>query len=266
MSTNSELQALQPLRDALKGRPLPRHVAIVMDGNGRWAESRGLARIAGHREGSESVRAVTREARRNGIQALTLYAFSAQNWGRPPDEVTALMDLLRDYLLSERRELLDNQIRLDAVGELDRLPPHVREPLDELRAATADQKEMVLTLALSYGSREELARAARVLAAEVAAGRRAADSIDEAAVEAQLLTRRLPDPDLVLRTGGESRLSNFLLWQAAYAELMFVDVAWPVFREAELLRALAEYQTRERRFGLTSAQVRGGGPRLTVDS
>jgi undecaprenyl diphosphate synthase len=247
---------LPTIRAALADRPLPAHVAIVMDGNGRWAELRGLPRLAGHREGSESVRAVTREARRMGLKALTLYAFSAQNWGRPSDEVAGLMDLLREYLLSERAELMDNQIRLDAVGDLDRLPPHVLEPLTELRAATASQKEMVLTLALSYGSREELARVARSLASEVASGALAAAAIDAAAIQERLLTKGLPDPDLLLRTGGESRLSNFLLWQAAYAELMFVDAAWPDFRERQFLAALAEYQNRERRFGLTSAQLR----------
>jgi undecaprenyl diphosphate synthase len=244
------------LRREVLAHPVPAHVAIVMDGNGRWAEARGLSRIAGHREGSESVRSVTREARRIGVRALTLYAFSAQNWGRPPEEVTALMDLLREYLLSERNELLDNQIRLNAAGELWRLPSHVTEPLDELRQITRGQKQMVLTLALSYGSREELARAAQELAREAKEGKIDPADIDTAALDARLWTHELPDPDLLLRTGGERRLSNFLLWQGAYAELMFTDTPWPEFREAELLAAVLDFQRRERRFGLTSAQLR----------
>jgi len=249
-------EKIAELRAELAGRRLPAHVAIVMDGNGRWAEARKLPRLAGHREGSESVRAVTREARRLGIGALTLYAFSAQNWGRPPEEVSGLMDLLREYLLSERQELLDNQIRLEAIGELDKLPARVLEPLTELREVTARADRMVLTLALSYGSREELARVARELAEEVGAGSRDAESIDAAVLQSRLATRKLPDPDLLLRTGGEWRLSNFLLWQSAYTELMFLDVPWPEFREVQFLEALLDFQRRERRFGLTSAQIR----------
>ncbi|MHB1847372.1 MAG: polyprenyl diphosphate synthase [Deltaproteobacteria bacterium] len=249
MSSETELLALR--REVMEAG-VPRHVAIIMDGNGRWAEARGMARVAGHREGSESVRAVTREARRIGLSALTVYAFSAQNWQRPEDEVVALMELLREYLLKERAELWDNQIRLQAAGDIERLPPHVQEPLRELSAHTATQPtKMTLTLALSYGSREELVHAARRLADEgVAPG-----EIDEAALGARLWTHGLPDPDLVIRTGGEHRLSNFLLWQAAYAELCFVETAWPEFRERELLLAVRDYQRRERRFGKTSAQV-----------
>ena len=249
-------EKIAELRAELAGRRLPVHVAIVMDGNGRWAEARRLPRLAGHREGSESVRAVTREARRLGIGALTLYAFSAQNWGRPPEEVSGLMDLLREYLLSERQELLDNQIRLEAIGELDKLPARVLEPLTELCEATARAEMMVLTLALSYGSREELARVARELAEEVSSGRLQAEQIDSTVLQSRLATRRLPDPDLLLRTGGEWRLSNFLLWQSAYTELMFLDVPWPEFREVQFLEALLDFQRRERRFGLTSAQIR----------
>lgn len=249
----------EALRAEVRGARLPAHVAIVMDGNGRWAEARGMARIAGHREGSESVRAVTREARKLGVRFLTLYAFSAQNWARPPEEVAALMDLLREYLIKERSELLDNQIRLDAIGELERLPPFVREPLDALRAETRGRPaEMVLTLALSYGSREEIVAAARALAAECAAGKLAPAAIDEALVARWLWSAGLPDPDLVIRTGGERRLSNYLLWQAAYAELYFVDTPWPEFRESRLLEALREFQRRERRFGRTSAQLTQG--------
>lgn len=246
-----ERTLIEALREQVRQRPLPRHVAVIMDGNGRWAEARGLPRVAGHREGSESVRAVSREARRTGVEALTLYAFSAQNWARPPEEVEALMRLLAEYLESERRELSENQIRLHAVGELERLPSYVRERLDAAMAESRDQRGMVLTLALSYGGREELVQAARR-----AARQRGPDGVDAAALEAALWTQGLPELDLLVRTGGERRISNFLLWQAAYAELYFSDVQWPDFRELELLRAIDDYQGRERRFGLTGAQVR----------
>ncbi len=246
-----ERTLIEALRERVRRRPLPRHVAVIMDGNGRWAEARGLPRVAGHREGSESVRAVSREARRAGVEALTLYAFSAQNWARPPEEVEALMRLLAEYLESERRELSENQIRLHAIGELERLPNYVRERLDATMAESRGQRGMVLTLALSYGGREELAQAARRAARE-----RGPDRLDPAALEAALWTEGLPELDLLVRTGGERRISNFLLWQAAYAELYFSEVQWPDFRELEFLRAIDDYQGRERRFGLTGAQVR----------
>ncbi len=250
MAGIEELQAkLDPAR-------LPQHVAVIMDGNGRWAESRGQPRVEGHREGSQSVRAVTRFARRLGVKALTLYAFSAQNWKRPVEEVAALMDLLREYLLSERSEIMDNGIRLNAIGELDRLPHFVRTPLDQLMADSAQNGGMVLTLALSYGSREEILRACRALL-RVGAD---PETLDAEAFEAQLFTASLPAPDLIVRTSGEQRISNFLLWQAAYAELYFTETLWPDFREQALLEALLEYQARERRFGLTGAQVRPAKP------
>lgn len=233
----------------MKSRPLPRHVAIIMDGNGRWAEARGLPRVAGHREGSEAVRAVTRAARRVGIEALTLYAFSAENWARPDDEVGALMQLLADFLDSERAEMMANGIRLNAIGELERLPSFVRERLAAARAETAANGGMTLTLALSYGSRQELVHAAR--RAAVAKGA----ALDVEDLEAGLWTAGLPELDLLVRTSGERRISNFLLWQCAYAELVFSDVLWPDFRDAELFAAIADYQGRERRFGLTAAQL-----------
>jgi undecaprenyl diphosphate synthase len=243
-----ERSAIESLRQQVRSRGLPRHVAIIMDGNGRWAESRGLPRLAGHREGSQSVRAVTREARRVGLEALTLYAFSAQNWARPPDEVAGLMALLAEYLDSERDEIMQNGVRLHAIGELDRLPGFVRERLERLRRDSAGSRGLVLTLALSYDGREEIAQAAR---------RAAADGVpvDPAALDARMWTAGLPPLDLLVRTSGERRISNFLLWQCAYAELAFSDVLWPDFREAELLHVLADFQRRERRFGLTGAQV-----------
>jgi undecaprenyl diphosphate synthase len=247
---------IEALRQRVRARPLPRHVAIIMDGNGRWAEARGLPRVAGHREGSTSVRAVAREARAVGIEALTLYAFSQQNWARPPGEVKSLMDLLAEFLDSERREILDNGIRLAAIGELDRLPGSVRQRLDALCAESRGNRGMVLTLALSYDGREELAQAARR-----AARRMRADAIGVAELEAELWTAGLPELDLLVRTSGERRISNFLLWQCAYAELAFVDTLWPDFRERALLECLADFQARERRFGLTGAQLQARGDR-----
>jgi undecaprenyl diphosphate synthase len=249
-------EILQALETEVKSRPLPRHVGIIMDGNGRWAEARGKARVEGHREGSNSVREVTRTARRVGVGALTLYAFSSQNWARPPEEVASLMELLREYLDSERAEILENGIRLNAIGELDRLPKLVREPLDRLCKESARNGQMVLTLALSYGGREELLFAAKRLAAEIVLGRVSAEGVTESDFESFLWTRGLPPLDLVIRTSGEQRISNFLLWQTAYTELVFSDLLWPEFRTEAFLRCLDEYQQRERRYGLTSRQIR----------
>ena len=233
----------------VRARPLPRHVAIIMDGNGRWAESRGMSRVEGHRRGSESVRSVTREARKLGLEALTLYAFSSQNWGRPDEEVGALMQLLAEYLDSERAEIMDNRIRLHTIGETARLPGFVRERLESVRAASARNDGMVLTLALSYGGQEEIVQAAQAAARS--------GTVDAAGIEANLWTASLPPLDLLVRTSGERRISNFLLWQAAYAEMVFVETLWPDFRELDLLAAVAAFQDRERRFGLTGAQVGG---------
>lgn len=244
------------LEEQVKARPLPRHVGIIMDGNGRWAELRGKPRVEGHREGSNSVREVTRCARRVGLEALTLYAFSSQNWSRPSEEVAALMDLLREYLESERAEIMDNGIRLNAIGELGKLPWFVREPLDALRADSKNNTGMVLTLALSYGGREELLHAMRRLCERAVAGQLDPAKLGEADVEPELWTAGLPPLDLMVRTSGERRISNFLLWQVAYAELAFTEALWPDFRDEALLSCLAEYQKRERRFGKTSAQVK----------
>jgi undecaprenyl diphosphate synthase len=242
-------------RDVAKA-PVPRHVGIIMDGNGRWAQLRGKPRVEGHRIGSESVRAVTRTARQIDVGVLTLYAFSSQNWLRPPDEVEALMNLLREYLIKERAEIMDNDIRLTATGDLDRLPGFVREPLDELCKASSDTRHTILNLALSYGGREEIVAAAKAIAKSAKSGQVDAEAVDAERLGKALWTGSLPDVDLVIRTSGEKRLSNFMLWGAAYAELFFTDCLWPDFREAELLRAILDFQTRERRFGLTSDQVR----------
>jgi len=234
---------------------LPRHLGIIMDGNGRWAQLRGQPRLEGHRIGAESVRDITRASRELGIEALTLYAFSSQNWARPADEVKGLMELLRDYLHDERAEIMDNGIRLEALGEIERLPAFVREPLEELRAASKGNSGMVLTLALSYGGRESIARAAQKAAADIAAGNLRIDDLDCNRLGSYLPTASLPTLDLLIRTSGEQRVSNFMLWEVAYAELMFVDVQWPDFRREHLHHCLDQYQARERRFGLTSAQL-----------
>ncbi len=234
----------------INARNLPRHVGIIMDGNGRWAELHGKPRTEGHRAGSHVVRAIVRLSRRIGIDALTLYAFSFQNWDRPRDEVSALMTLLREYLLSERLEILDNGIRLAAVGDLDRLPKPVRQVLDGLCTESADNTRMTLTLALSYGGQEEIARAAQELAREVQRGRLRPEDIDVRALERRVPSLRVGNPDLIIRTGGEQRLSNFLLFGSAYAELYFSHRLWPDFTEEDLFAAIACYQRRERRFGL----------------
>jgi undecaprenyl diphosphate synthase len=249
------MESLAEFESRVKARPLPQHVGIIMDGNGRWAESRSLPRLEGHREGSTSVHEVTKAARRVGLKALTLYAFSSQNWARPADEVAGLMDLLREYLIKERDEILDNDIKLNAIGELEKLPRYVREPLEALRLDSASNRSMVLTLALSYGGREELVAMARRVAEKAAAGELEPSAVSEALIDATLWTAGLPPVDLVIRTSGERRLSNFLLWQSAYAELIFTETAWPDFRARELLDCLSSFQQRERRFGLTGAQV-----------
>lgn len=230
---------------------LPSHIGIIMDGNGRWAQLRGHDRAVGHREGSKAVRRIVRASRRLGIRALTLYAFSAQNWARPDLEVGALMQLLQEFLISERGEILDNGIRLNAVGNLEKLPESVRSLLDPLRADSSDRDAMTLTLALSYGGREEIAGAARDLAREVAAGKLSADDVTEEALHARIPSvARVGDPDLIIRTGGERRISNFLVYGLAYAELYFSDTLWPDYCERDLYEAVASYQGRERRYGL----------------
>ncbi len=237
--------------------PVPRHVAVIMDGNGRWARARGLARIEGHRAGAESVRAVVRAARERGIEVLTLYSFSTENWARPRDEVDALMELLGHYLRDELDELLDHGVRLRAIGELDRLPDDVRAVLGAAVRATAHQRDLTLVLALSYGARAEICAAVREIARAVRDGELRVGDVDDDVISAALYTAGLPDPDLLIRTSGEMRLSNFLLWQLAYAELYVTDVPWPEFRAEHFDEALAAYARRQRRFGRTGAQVEG---------
>jgi undecaprenyl diphosphate synthase len=238
---------------------LPRHLAIIMDGNGRWAQEHGLPRVEGHREGAKAVRAVVRAAREAGLRALTLYAFSAQNWQRPLEEIATLMQLLRDYVIDERAEIMDNDIRLVAIGELDRLPAYAREPLDALVRDSAANRGMTLCLALSYGGRESIVAAARAMGESVASGEITAEEITEERLSASLQTGGLPQLDLLVRTSGEERLSNFLLWEAAYAELYFTETYWPAFGKAELYLALESFRGRERRFGRTREQIRSAG-------
>jgi undecaprenyl diphosphate synthase len=234
---------------------LPRHVAIIMDGNGRWANLRGLPRVEGHRMGVRAVRAVVECARELRISCLTLYAFSLENWGRPKPEVLALMTLLKEFLVSELSLLNRHQIRLRIIGETSTLPFAVRQVLERTVAATAENAEMTLTLGLSYAGRDEIVRAARLLAAEAVEGRIVPEEITEELFASRLDTAGIPDPDLVIRTSGELRISNFLLWQSAYAEFAFTDVLWPDFGKAEFLEALEEYSRRHRRFGLTGEQA-----------
>ncbi len=236
-------------------RGVPRHIAIIMDGNGRWAKARGLERVKGHEAGADTVRRIVRACGERGVEALTLYSFSTENWRRPEFEVNALMALLANYLRNETEELMQNRVRLRGIGELDRLPAHVRTLLDQVTRYTASNDGMWLNLALSYGGRAEIARAARRIAEEVAAGRLRPEQVDEARVAQHLYLADLPDPDLMIRTSGELRLSNFLLWQLAYAEFWVTDVLWPDFTVEHLDRALAAYRRRQRRFGKTGEQV-----------
>ena len=228
---------------------LPRHLAIIMDGNGRWARARGLPRIAGHRKGAEAVRATVTACRKRGISALTLFSFSSQNWNRATGEVNALMSLLSEYIISERPTIMDNGIRLRAIGELDLLPPSPKKALLDLIEASSSNEKMTLCLALSYGGHEEIAHMARALASKAARGEINPGSIDVDMVGASLWSSFLGPVDLLIRTSGELRISNFLLWGLAYAELFFTNRMWPEFDEQLLEEALEEYGRRNRRFG-----------------
>jgi undecaprenyl diphosphate synthase len=230
-------------------RSLPRHVAIIMDGNGRWAQARSLPRIAGHRRGAEAVRRTLTAAGEIGIPYLTLFGFSSENWKRPLDEVDDLMGLLRHYLRGEIAELHQKGVRLRVIGDISRFSSDIVTLIDNAEALTRDNRGVNLTIALSYGGRAEIVAAARALAAEVAAGRLAVEAVDEAQIAGHLFTAELPDPDLLIRTSGEQRLSNFLLWQCAYAELVFTKTLWPDFGRGDLEQAIADYCCRERRYG-----------------
>ncbi|MCC6220840.1 MAG: isoprenyl transferase [Deltaproteobacteria bacterium] len=242
---------------------VPRHVAIIMDGNGRWAQSRGLKRIEGHKAGAKSVRAVVEESRRLGIEYLTLFSFSTENWQRSKDEVDSLMQLFKQYLDSELSDLLKNDIRLRAVGDLGRLPSYVRVALERNIESTKSNKALELVLAISYGAREEILAAAKSIATKVKDGKLDVRHITVDDFSSSLWTSGIPDPDLLIRTSGEMRVSNFLLWQIAYSEIVVTEELWPDFDKGVFLECIARFQQRERRFGLTKEQIElqknGGG-------
>ena len=228
---------------------IPRHIAVIMDGNGRWAKERGLPRREGHRAGAESVREIMEACKELGVEYLTLFAFSSENWSRPASEVHALMSLLERFLREKAKDLDKQNVRLLAIGQLDRLPPRTRELLDSIIARTADHSAMTMVLALSYGAREEIVSAARSLAADAAAGLIGPEDVTAELFSSRLQTTGIPDPDLLIRTSGEMRISNFLLWQISYAEIVIVKKNWPDFRQGDLFEAVREYQHRHRRYG-----------------
>ena len=241
-------------QDQLDKKTLPKHLAIIMDGNGRWAKQQGLLRALGHENGTKSVRVVVEACAELKIPFLTLYAFSTENWNRPKREVELLMKLLVSSLKKEIKTLQDNEIKLTAIGNLDTLPKKVYKELLEVIDKTKDNTNMTLTLALSYGSREELVKTVKEISLKVKNNLISRDAIDESVINNHLYTRNLPDVDLLIRTSGEQRISNFLLWQLAYAELYFTDTLWPDFTKTHLFEALLNYQNRERRFGKISKQ------------
>ena len=242
-------------KEQIKPENLPQHVAIIMDGNGRWAKKQGLMRAMGHERGTKAVRDVVEGSAEIGIKNLTLYAFSTENWNRPKLEVDTLMKLLVSSLKKEIKTLQENDIKLNAIGCLDNLPPKAFRELQEVIKKTSTNKRMTLTLALSYGSREELTQAVKEISERVKNGEISSKDIDESVINKHLYTQNLPDVDLLIRTSGEQRISNFLLWQIAYAELYFSEILWPDYRRDDLFEAIYNYQNRERRFGKTSEQL-----------
>jgi len=244
------------LKDQINKDKLPKHIAIIMDGNGRWAKKRGNLRVFGHKSAIKAVRDVTEGAAELGVEYLTLYAFSTENWNRPKAEVNALMQLLVDTLAKELPTLTDNDIRLNSIGRIEDLPPKCGNRLQEVMYKTKDNKRMTLSLALSYGSRSDLTHAIRHIAEQVANGQITPDAINEQLIKAHLSTHDIPDPELLIRTSGEFRISNFLLWEIAYTELFITDKLWPDFRREDLYGAILDYQKRERRFGKISEQIK----------
>jgi undecaprenyl diphosphate synthase len=235
---------------------VPRHIAIIMDGNGRWAKNRGSVRASGHKAGLDSVREITEACAEIGVEYLTLYAFSTENWNRPKTEVNALMRILIHALRKETSRLNKNNIRLIAIGQIDRLPESIRLQLQEAIESTKNNTRMMLCLALSYSGRWDITEAFRKMAIKVQRGELKPEDITDATISSSLSTADIPDPDLIIRTSGEYRISNFLLWQLAYSELVITDTYWPDFRRADLLKAISSYQQRERRFGKTSEQIK----------
>ncbi len=244
------------LLDTINKDNLPKHLAIIMDGNGRWAKQKGLLRAFGHESGTKAVRETVETCAKLGIENLTLYAFSTENWNRPKLEVDTLMKLLIKSLKNELKTLMNNNIKLNTIGNFEKLPSSAQKELSQVISQTKDNDRMTLTLALSYGSREEIVSAIKEISAKVKNNIISIDAIDESIINQHLYTQNLPDVDLLIRTSGEHRISNFLLWQIAYAELYFTDVLWPDFREKDLYEAIISYQKRERRFGKTSEQIK----------
>ena len=244
------------LLESIDKKNLPRHLAIIMDGNGRWAKQQGFLRAFGHENGTKSVKETIKSCAKLGIEFLTLYAFSTENWNRPKLEVQALMKILINSLRKELVTLQENNIRLNAIGNLEKLPKSAQKELMDVIEKTKNNTRLTLTLALSYGSREELVSAVRAISDKVKNNIISLDAIDDSIINEHLYTQNLPDVDLLIRTSGEHRISNFLLWQIAYAELYFTDVLWPDFKEQDLYEAIISYQKRERRFGKTSEQIK----------
>lgn len=240
---------MSSIKDKIDLSRLPEHIAIIMDGNGRWAKEKGYPRVFGHKNGVKSVSVITEAATELGIKYLTLYVFSTENWGRPLDEVNALMELLVDSIEKETVRLQKNNIRLMTIGDLNRLPEKVRNKLTECAQSTAGNTGLTLILALSYSSRWEIQQAVRNIAVDVKEGKINPDNITDKLISSYMLTRQIPDPDLLIRTSGEIRISNFLLWQIAYSELYFTEKHWPAFRKEEFYRSIIDYQRRDRRFG-----------------
>jgi undecaprenyl diphosphate synthase len=244
------------IQESLKGiGNIPRHIAVIMDGNGRWAKAKGRMRIFGHQAGVESVRDITEACAQLGVEYLTLYTFSTENWGRPNDEVSALMQILVQSLRKETRRLNDNDVRLHAIGQIERFPELCQNELREAIALTKDNTRLQLNLALSYSGRWDITQAVRKIAERARNGEINPADIDDAMISSELVTAGIPDPDLIIRTSGEMRISNFLLWQLAYSELYITDAFWPDFRRDELYKAIQSYQKRERRFGKVSEQI-----------
>ena len=239
----------------LKKHKLPKHIAIIMDGNGRWAQEKGYTRIYGHNKGVISVQKIVEESLSLGIQYLTLYAFSVDNWNRPKKEIGTLMDLLVDSLKKEFEKLIKNNIRLNTIGNIKTLPKKVQDEIIRVSNKTKNNTKMILTIALSYGAREEIENVIKNIAREVKNNTISIENVDHSIINKHLYTQNLPDVDLLIRTSGEQRISNFLLWQIAYAELYFTDVYWPDFGKKDFYKALFNYQKRERRFGKTSGQI-----------
>ena len=254
-AVTSRNKVTQPLPADSGGFDTPRHVAIIMDGNGRWAAARGLPRVEGHRRGVEALRKTVRAASELGISVLTIFSFSSENWSRPQSEIRDLLSLLRRFIRKDLADLHNSNVKVRIIGERDDLAPDIRSLLEEAENLTRNNDGLTLVVAFNYGARQEITRAARRLALEVAAGRLSADAITPERLGCQLDAPDLPDPDVIVRTSGEQRLSNFLLWQAAYSELVFVPINWPDFDRLALESAIAEYRRRERRFGGLIAQL-----------